>query len=113
MKAWWKTKAWPWLKEKWWAVLVGLALVWALIVKRKVTVVDPVANADQRAALENTRRREEVQRLEHQLAEERGELEDVATADRAEAEAEAQSDVQELRDNPDELTRRMQEVGKK
>lgn len=78
LKKWWLEQGWPWLKENWWVLLLlpVLALVFAgmLIWNRQVgvSVIEPLAEADERAKLEaETRIRQlevEKKRLEDELA---------------------------------------------
>lgn len=58
MKIWWTTKAWPWLKENWQWVLfpVGLLMLLAQLVPRRLVTIDPTVKADGRAAAEKAKR---------------------------------------------------------
>jgi hypothetical protein len=63
MKIWWNETAWPWLKQNWWVVLLApiLFLPWvAKAIFRMLTpppeVIDPLKEADARAAQEQAAR---------------------------------------------------------
>lgn len=113
MKSWWTEKAWPWLKETGWKILVPLITLLGIIgavlakLRPRVTVVDPTEAADERAKIEEeTRQRqleEERKRREAELAAVRAE----AGKERTEFEAGQAADAERLRQNPDELKDRM------
>lgn len=80
MAKWWKTKAWPWIKENWWAVLLApiALLVFALMFLmqgRKGVVLDPLKGADERAAEEERLRASQLAQEKERLAARVSELE--------------------------------------
>lgn len=119
MADWWKTAAWPWMKKNWWAVLLApLALViFILMVAAKfatrvpVGIIDPLADADERADEEESTRT-------HQLAAENTRLsfalDDIRTKHAAlqeNLEQRVRDEVQVLRDDPQQLRALMLGIG--
>lgn len=114
MKKWWTTKAWPWLKENWWVILalpLALIVVIAMIVhnvmRGRVFTVDPVREADQRAADERVRREREMQAEIDLLEEEKAEISARYEALQAEFDERLKGEVQDLRKDPERLRRLM------
>lgn len=108
--SWLKTKFWPWLKVQWWKILLGLTLLAALFKGRQV--IDPLEDADARATKERQRRDEETKKSEEALADALEAAEGKASEERQAEEKAAAEDVEDLRESPDELTRRMLEAGR-
>lgn len=120
MAEWWKTAAWPWMKENWWAVLLApLALIiFILMVASKFAtrapvaeVIDPLVEADKRAEVEENTRT-------HLLAAENTRLqfalEDIRTKYvtlQERLEHRVQEEVQALRDDPAALRALMLGIG--
>lgn len=114
MKTWWLETGWPWLKENWWVLLILplVALVWvARRMQQRPVLIDPTNAADERAYLEaKTRARQlevENKRLENRVAD----LHEEMRRREAELRAEILSDVDRLRQDPDELLAYMKRHG--
>lgn len=113
MKSWWKKTAWPWLQKWWWKILVGLALVAAAFRRAGGAVVDPVIEADKRAAKEREVREQAEEDHKQRVQEGLEALDKAAEHERTQETAERVDDLTELRGDPDELTRRMLQAGRK
>lgn len=118
-KKWWLETGWPWLKENWWVLLIlpVLALVFAgmFIWNRQigVSIVEPLAGADERARLEEQTR---IQQLEAEKKRLEGELVVIQKRyDDLQATMEQQlaDRVDELRKDPDKLKAAMLAVGRR
>ena len=69
-KTWWLREAWPWLRKNWRWILFPVGLLLFLVSRgRRVAVVDPVADADARAAEEAETRNEETAEARHEAEE--------------------------------------------
>lgn len=114
MKAWWAEKAWPWLKENWWvllalplALLVVIAMFVHGLMRGRVSIIDPVEGADERATEEAARREEELRAEVQRLQEERDEIRAKYDDLQEKLEERLQDQVEELRDDPEKLRRLM------
>ncbi len=117
MKAWWTTKAWPWLKKNWWLVLLAPVGVLVVINKVfrphiKVTSSELTGAADEahKASAEAARRIETLQAERDarvsQIHEEHEETVKVLTDEQA-------AKVNDLLEDPEELNSYLLDVGKK
>lgn len=114
MKIWWNETAWPWLKQNWWVVLLApiLFLPWvAKAIFRMLTpppeVIDPLKEADARAALERAKRDEAYRSGELERRETLKALEAKQEAATTALEARQAGEVEVLREDVDKLAERL------
>lgn len=117
LKAWWLATGWPWLKENWWVLLslplLGLVALGMYIMNRPtVSIVEPLAGADERAKTEaETRTRqleEENTRLQGQLRDLQKKYDDLE----AQMEQRLAERVEALRGDPEALKAAMLAAGR-
>lgn len=111
MMRWLKTTAWPWFTTWGWKVLLVIPAA-IMLFKSRTAVIDPLNRADKQAAEEDNIRSSGVRELEAGLQDELAELEAAANEDRTADEVGQLSDTKDLRDDADELRRRMMEAGR-
>lgn len=117
MKEWWTTKAWPWLKANWqWIFFpVGLLLLVLELASRLrpgVVTIDPTKEADERAKIEEETRERQLAAERARLAEEQKRIADEAEKEREAREKAQSAEVEALRNDPEELKRRMLAAGR-
>lgn len=118
MKTWWTEKGWPWLKGNWWVLLllpvmalVAIGMFMMRFAMPKTLVVDPLAEADERARVENYTRTRQLETERDRLAGELAELRVEHAELRSQFEARLADRVQELRDDPEKLREAMLDAG--
>ncbi len=116
MADWWKTTGWPWLKKNWWAVLLApLALLIFVLMffmrGRQGVVLDPLAEANERAEEERRLRERGLQKERDDLAKRVQELEAEHEAQQEHIENRVREEVQALREDPEKLRELMLRVG--
>lgn len=119
MKTWWTSVAWPWLKSNWWVLLllplmllVGVGLFVSKLLKPpSVATIDPTEMADERARVEHETRVRALEQENERLKQELHETEARFASMREAYEAQLQSEVEDLRNNPDRLRELMKQVG--
>jgi cell division protein FtsL len=115
--AWWRGTAWPWIKENWWAVLLlPAALVVAIVMvvwrfTRRPLVLDPLGEADARAALEAERRTQQLEEQRVQLEQQVAALEERYVEQQAVLERGIEEEVEALRNDPQRLRELMLRSG--
>lgn len=118
MNEWWTTKAWPWIRGHWqWIIFpVGLLLLVLEVLSRvrpAVVTVDPTKEADERARIEEETRSKQLAAERARLAAEQKRIADAAEKERQAREQAQSAEVETLRNDPEELKRRMLEAGRR
>lgn len=117
MKAWW-AKAWAWFKANWkWIIFpVGLLLLALEVFSRlrgpQVVTIDPTREADERAKVEEETRQKQLEEERARLAGEERRIQADAEKDRQNRTDVQAGEVDRLREDPEELKRRMLRAGK-
>jgi len=109
---WLKETAWPWVKLHWIKLLLSLS-AFLLLFKTSTVVVDALEDADKRSSKESERRKRELASEAITLDLELKDLVETSDNAREGLEEDQGAEVRDLRDNPDELTTRMLQAGKK
>lgn len=119
MKNWWIKEGWPWLKENWWVLLilpvVALAALGMFVMRAlgtRTVVIDPTAEADERARVEEYTRVRQLEAERDRLAAELSDLRSEHASLREHFEQRLADEVQELRDDPEKLRQAMLDAGK-
>jgi regulator of protease activity HflC (stomatin/prohibitin superfamily) len=118
MKEWWTTKAWPWLKANWQWVLfpIGILLLVLEVLSKmrpQVVTIDPTEKADERAKIEEETRKRQLEAERARLAAEQQKIQDDAEKERQARTAAQAGEVDHLRQDPEELRRRMLDAGRR
>ena len=116
MAKWWKTEAWPWIKENWWAVLLApvaiiIFVLMFLAKNRGGLVLDPLGPADERAKAEAEIRTRKLAEEKKQLDSRVAELEAENRAQQEHMERRVEEEVTALQNDPERLAELMRRVG--
>lgn len=117
LKKWWLETARPWLQKNWQWVLfpIGILLFVLEAMSRKSpdpVTIDPTAAADERAKIEEETLKKQQAAERARLAEQERKIEAGADQARQDREKAQTSEVTALREDPEELKRRMLATGK-
>jgi len=119
MKAWWIYTGWPWLKSNYWVLLllpvmaiVAIGMFMMRMMPPKTKVIDPTAEADERARIEAETRGKAMSAEQGRLAQELEAVSAERDSLRAVLEAKQRNEVDGLRKDPEALREAMLRAGR-